>query len=122
MKFDGISGTDAFGKMLGTSMLCALLEVLFSLLKGSWIKRIFPPIVTAVTVTLIGVALTGTGMKYWGGGVVCEFMSTTVCHIKYMYPLLTTHTISYVQSNRCRDDLEGACASCRFSWFRGGHG
>ena len=124
MKFDGISGEDAFGKMLGTSMLCALLEVLFSLLKGSWIKRIFPPIVTAVTVTLIGVALTGTGMKYWGGGVVCEFMSTTVCHIKYMYPLLTSIVLSttHVQSNRCRDDLERARTSCRLGWLRGGYG
>jgi len=103
-------------------MLCALLEVLFSLLKGSWIKRIFPPIVTAVTVTLIGVALTGTGMKYWGGGVVCEFMSTTVCHIKY-YPLLTSIVLSTTHvSNRCRDDLERARTSCRLGWLRGGYG
>lgn len=68
MKADGIDGKDAYGKMLGTSMLCALLEVVFSVFPGKWVRKIFPPVVTAVAVTLIGVALTGTGMKYWGGG------------------------------------------------------
>ena len=74
MKADGIAGTDAYGKMLGTSMVCALLEVVFSVVPGKVIKKIFPPVVCAITVTLIGVALTGTGMKYWGGGVVCAEM------------------------------------------------
>ncbi len=31
----------------------------------------FPPIVTGVTVFLIGAALVGTGFKYWGGGAFC---------------------------------------------------
>jgi uric acid-xanthine permease len=74
MKAEGTDGEVAFGKMLGTSMVCCLLEVIFSILPINVIKRIFPPIVTAVTVILIGVALTGTGMKYWGGGVVCAEM------------------------------------------------
>ena len=38
------------------------------------IQKIFPPLVSSITVILIGVALTGTGMKYWGGGVVCADM------------------------------------------------
>eukprot|EP00957_Ditylum_brightwellii_P209398 15361624-Ditylum_brightwellii.AAC.1 len=74
MKSEGIEGTDAYGKMLGTSMLCCLLEVFFSLLPTRAIKRAFPPLVTSITVMLIGVALSGTGMKYWGGGVVCAEM------------------------------------------------
>lgn len=74
MKADGIEGTVAYGKMLGTSMVCALLEVVFSVVPGRIIKKIFPPVVCAITVTLIGVALIGTGMKYWGGGVVCADM------------------------------------------------
>ena len=74
MMADGIEGTVAYGKMLGTSMVCALLELLFSVLPIKVLKRTFPPIVAAVTVILIGVALTGTGMKYWGGGVVCGDM------------------------------------------------
>lgn len=72
---DGIGPEAAYGKMLGTSMVCGLLELFFSVLPTRYIKRIFPPIVTAITVILIGVALTGTGMKYWGGGVVCAEMN-----------------------------------------------
>lgn len=74
MKADGIEGTVAYGKMLGTSMLCACLEIVFSIAPAKIVQKIFPPVVSAVTVTLIGVALTGTGMKYWGGGVVCAEM------------------------------------------------
>lgn len=74
MKNDGISGEDAYGKMLGTSMVCCLLELAFSLLPINIIKKAFPPVVSSVTVILIGAALTGTGMKYWGGGVVCAEM------------------------------------------------
>jgi Xanthine/uracil permeases len=74
MKNDGISGEDAYGKMLGTSMVCCFLELAFSLLPINLIKKAFPPVVSSVTVILIGVALTGTGMKYWGGGVVCAEM------------------------------------------------
>jgi len=74
MKADGLTGEEAYGKMLGTSMLCAVLEIFFSLLPGKTIRKIFPPVVSAVAVSLIGVALTGTGMKYWGGGVVCAEM------------------------------------------------
>lgn len=64
----------AYGKMLGTSMVCCLLELFLSFLPAKALKKIFPPIVTCITVMLIGVALTGTGMKYWGGGVVCAEM------------------------------------------------
>ena len=67
MKADGISGEEAYGKMLGTSMVCCLLELVFSFMPVKSIRKVFPPIVTSITVTLIGVALTGTGMKYWGG-------------------------------------------------------
>ena len=66
---DGITGEEAYGKMLGTSMVCGLLELFFSVIPVKYIKRIFPPLVTSITVMLIGVALVGTGMKYWGGGV-----------------------------------------------------
>jgi uric acid-xanthine permease len=69
MRDAGIDGTVAFGKMIGTSMACCPLELFFSFLPVRFIKRIFPPIVTAITVMLIGVGLIGTGMKYWGGGV-----------------------------------------------------
>lgn len=69
MKQAGIEGTVAFGKMIGTSLVCCLLELFISFVPIRYIKRIFPPITTAITVILIGIALIGTGMKYWGGGV-----------------------------------------------------
>jgi NCS2 family nucleobase:cation symporter-2 len=74
MKQEGIDGVTAYGKMLGTSMVCGLLELFLSILPSRIIKRVFPPLVTAVTVILLGVSLVGTGMKYWGGGVVCAEM------------------------------------------------
>lgn len=75
MKADGIEGTEAFGKMIGTSAVCALLELVFSVMPSKVLRKTFPPIVSSITVILIGVALTGTGMKYWGGGVVCAEMN-----------------------------------------------
>lgn len=74
MKADGISGTDAYGKMLGTVLFCSLLEIIFSFMSTKRLKSFFPPLITGITVILIGVALVGTGMKYWGGGVVCAEM------------------------------------------------
>ena len=66
-KDDNVDGVTAYGNMLGTSMLCGLLELIFAFLPLTILKSIFPPVVTSITVILIGVALTGTGMKYWGG-------------------------------------------------------
>jgi xanthine/uracil permease len=71
---DGVEGTVAYGRMLGTSMLCGLLELFFSFMPLHWITLLFPPLVTSITVMLIGIALVGTGMKYWGGGAVCAEM------------------------------------------------
>ena len=67
-KQNGIDGRTAYGNLLGTSMVCCLIELVFSFMPVRYIKALFPPLVTATTVILIGVALVGTGMKYWGGG------------------------------------------------------
>lgn len=74
MKQSGYGGEEAYGAMLGTSMVCSLLELALSLMPIQRLKKLFPPLVTAITVMLIGVSLIGTGMKYWGGGVVCAEM------------------------------------------------
>jgi NCS2 family nucleobase:cation symporter-2 len=67
-----LCGDEAYGKMLGSCVLACFLEVFIALLPAKTIQRIFPPIVQATCVMLIGIGLTGTGMKYWGGGVVCS--------------------------------------------------
>lgn len=74
MKADGIDGRDAYGKMLGTVAVCSLIEIVFSFVPAKRLRAWFPPLITGITVMLIGAALTGTGMKYWGGGVVCAEM------------------------------------------------
>jgi NCS2 family nucleobase:cation symporter-2 len=74
MREQGIDGYAAYGAMLGTVMVCCLLETFLSLMPVRWIQKVFPPLVSSITVILIGIALTGSGMKYWGGGVVCADM------------------------------------------------
>lgn len=74
MKADGIDGRTAYGKMLGTCLVCCFLSLFLSLLPIKTVKSVFPPLVTSVTIMLIGIGLTGTGMKYWSGGVVCADM------------------------------------------------
>ncbi|KAJ7664406.1 xanthine/uracil permease [Mycena polygramma] len=60
---------DAYGKVLGTSMICAFLEIFMSFVPPRTLKRIFPPIVTGTVVLLIGAGLIGeSGALNWGGG------------------------------------------------------
>ena len=68
----GYSIDEAWGKLLGTIMLCVWLEALISLLPNKILKRVCPPYVLGVTVMLIGVQLTGAGIRFWGGGVGCS--------------------------------------------------
>ena len=35
------------------------------------VAQVFPPLVSGVTIVLIGAALIGTGFQYWGGGAYC---------------------------------------------------
>lgn len=53
----------ALGKMLGTTAVVAAWPILLSFLPYRVLKRIFPPIVTGVTIFLIGVNLVATGFK-----------------------------------------------------------
>ncbi|KAG0355789.1 hypothetical protein BGZ54_001010 [Gamsiella multidivaricata] len=58
----------AWGAFLGTCMVCSLLPILLSFVPPRVLKKVFPPIVTGVTVMLIGVHLVTSGMAQWGGG------------------------------------------------------
>ncbi|KAF9198039.1 hypothetical protein BGZ49_001264 [Haplosporangium sp. Z 27] len=58
----------AWGAFLGTCMLCSLIEIVLSFLPPRIMKRLFPPVVTGVTVFLIGAKLIGTGLTQWAGG------------------------------------------------------
>eukprot|EP00775_Hariotina_reticulata_P010598 gene10598-10755_t len=68
---EGYSFDEAFGKLLGTIALCSVWPVILSFMPHRALKKIFPPIVTGITIFLIGTKLVATGFKYWGGGVFC---------------------------------------------------
>ena len=57
--------------MLGTTAICSITPIILSFVPFRILKRIFPPVVTSVTIMLIGIHLTSVGMKNWGGGANC---------------------------------------------------
>ncbi|KAL4245118.1 nucleobase:cation symporter-2 (NCS2) family protein [Abortiporus biennis] len=60
---------DAYGKVLGTSIICSFLEIFMSFVSPRTLKKIFPPMVTGTVILLIGASLIGdSGILNWGGG------------------------------------------------------
>ncbi|KAF6749014.1 purine permease [Ephemerocybe angulata] len=60
---------DAYGKVLGTSLICSFLEIGMSFASPRVLKRLFPPIVTGTVILMIGASLIGeSGIANWGGG------------------------------------------------------
>lgn len=57
-----------YGALIGTCSLCALLEIGLSFMSKGLLKKLFPPLVTGPTVTLIGVSLITTALEGWAGG------------------------------------------------------
>ena len=81
MKSNGISGVDAYGKMIGTALLCSVYQIFLSIVPPVTLKRMFPPVITGITVMLIGLTLVGDGMDAWGGGSVCASVAWWVFHL-----------------------------------------
>ncbi|KAH8162465.1 hypothetical protein CIB48_g5795 [Xylaria polymorpha] len=59
---------DAYGALLGTAAVAALIEVVIAFIPPRIMLRIFPPLVTGPTVMLIGINLIESGFKGWLGG------------------------------------------------------
>jgi len=60
---------DAYGKLLGTSLICSFLEIFMSFVSPKTLKKIFPPMVTGTVILMISASLVGTsGIPNWGGG------------------------------------------------------
>lgn len=67
------------GAILGTGAITAILLIILAFVPPRILLRIFPPIVTGPTVTLIGVKLIQSGFKNWMGGTgPCSSPSTAV--------------------------------------------
>lgn len=62
---------DGYGKILGTAMVCALIEVLGSFTPSRVLQKIFPPLITGSVVFLIGAHLIHSGFNDWLGGSSC---------------------------------------------------
>lgn len=60
-----------YGALLGTSCLCALLEIGMSFISSKILARVFPTLVTGPTVLLIGASLIKSAMQDWAGGAGC---------------------------------------------------
>eukprot|EP00270_Netrium_digitus_P004320 TRINITY_DN15358_c0_g1_i1.p1 TRINITY_DN15358_c0_g1~~TRINITY_DN15358_c0_g1_i1.p1 ORF type:complete len:618 (+),score=92.71 TRINITY_DN15358_c0_g1_i1:80-1933(+) len=71
MRKSGLTGQQAYGKLLGTLLVCCFLEITLSFAPQKVLKKLFPPVVTGTTVLLVGFALSASGVQYWGGGVYC---------------------------------------------------
>lgn len=72
---DGSRGAcpDAYGYLLGTCAVCALLEIALSFLPPRVLKRMFPPIITGTVVAFIGIKLIGeSAIPSFGGGASCQ--------------------------------------------------
>ncbi|TIC91277.1 Uric acid-xanthine permease [Colletotrichum higginsianum] len=59
---------DGYGAIIGSSALCALIEIAISFMPPKVMLRVFPPIVTGPTVMLIGIHLVESGFQNWMGG------------------------------------------------------
>ncbi|KAJ7216149.1 xanthine/uracil permease [Mycena rebaudengoi] len=77
--FDAMYRDDAYGKVLGTSLICSFLEIFMAFIPTRVLKRIFPPLVTGTVVLLIGASLIGdSGALNWGGGAnSCQTFPTS---------------------------------------------
>ena len=70
---------DAYGYLLGTAAVCALLEIALSFLPVRVLKRMFPPIITGTVVAFIGIKLIGeSAIPSFGGGASCQG-TTSLC-------------------------------------------
>lgn len=72
----GYSWNDAYGKFLGTNMVCSFATTLISFLPPKVLRKFFPTWIAGLTVFLVGVNLIGVaGISDWGGG--CSLLNST---------------------------------------------
>jgi len=65
------SAEDAYGKVLGTILVCAWWQVAMSFVPTKVLRRVFPPVVTGTCLVLLGTALIGSAFENWCGGIYC---------------------------------------------------
>ena len=63
MQSEGNTFIEAYGRILGTQLVCCWVAVALSFMPPRMLRRCFPPMVTGLTIFLIGAGLIGTGIK-----------------------------------------------------------
>jgi uric acid-xanthine permease len=71
MMNEGKTFDEAYGSLLGVFMVGAIFQSSFSFIPGRILRRVFPPWLAGLGVFLIGINLTGAGVRSWGGGGDC---------------------------------------------------
>ena len=59
MQEQGYTWNDAYGKFLGTNMVCSFATTIVSFFPTAWLRRLFPTWIAGLTVFLVGVNLIG---------------------------------------------------------------
>lgn len=62
LQSEGNTFREAYGRIMGTQLVCCWLAVLLSFMPPRALRRCFPPLVTGTTIFLIGAGLIGTGL------------------------------------------------------------
>jgi len=71
----------AFGSLLGVFMIGSFVEMAMSFIPPRFLRKIFPPWISGLTIFLIGASLIGSGVKAWGGGTFCAENPTFGCGV-----------------------------------------
>lgn len=78
----GYSWNDAYGKFLGTNMVCSFATTLISFLPPRVLRKLFPTWIAGLTVFLVGVTLIGVA-----GISVSDWYMHAVCYFQLTFPL-----------------------------------
>lgn len=74
----GYSWNDAYGKFLGTNMVCSFATTLISFLPPRVLRKLFPTWIAGLTVFLVGVTLIGVAGISVGTLYACTCMQSVV--------------------------------------------
>uniref|UniRef100_A0A061SFW1 Nucleobase:cation symporter-2, NCS2 family n=1 Tax=Tetraselmis sp. GSL018 TaxID=582737 RepID=A0A061SFW1_9CHLO len=61
----------AYGNLLGVFLVGSLVEAAMSFVPTRFLRAVFPPYISGLTIFLIGASLVGSGVNNWGGGAFC---------------------------------------------------
>lgn len=67
---------DAYGRLIGSILVCVWAQFLVSFVPAKVLKQIFPSVVTGNLLLVLGIYLVSTAAESWGGGASCKDVTT----------------------------------------------